>query len=529
MRQSYCSKTLCISALSGAIALTLACGGAINNSGVHSSLKGTANPLVAQVTVSSGCMGQSMVEFGPDTTYGRSTSWTPVPGKYQPVTILVAGMRASTTYHMRTQTQCSGSTTNVAGGDMTFATGALPSMPLPTLTVTRPSPSTSSPENTGIEMITVASGNVPAFFTDRDGNVIWYYLTGPNSSPYVFKLLPNGHMIVMVTSNPVGTTVGISSLQEIDLAGNLVRRLDIPTLDQRMQAAGIDFAPDNFTHDLFPLDNGHLILLVNFTKSVTGLQGYSGAQAVVGDALVDLDENWNPVWAWNSFDYLDVNRHLNGLPDWTHGNGVGYSPADGNLFLSLRHQSWVLKIDYSNGTGTGNILWRLGYQGDLALTVNGVPSSDPSLWFSFQHFPVFIGQNGPTTTLGVWDNGDNRVLNPQGVICGPPPVYNVPCHSVATIFQIDDGAKTADLAWADAPGLYSLWGGSMNQLPNGNVEFDANSPTGPSGLITGSIVQEVTQTSTPQVVWQMEVGPTTTNAYRAYRFPSLYNGITWQY
>jgi len=69
----------------------------------------------------------------------------------------------------------------------------------------------------------------------------------------------------------------------------------------------------------------------------------------------------------------------------------------------------------------------------------------------------------------------------------------------------------------------------MNQLPNGNVEFDANSPTGPSGLITGSIVQEVTQTSTPQVVWQMEVGPTTTNAYRAYRYPSLYNGVTWQY
>jgi len=336
-------------------------------------------------------------------------------------------------------------------------------------------------------------------------------------------------MIVMVTSNPIGTAVGISSLQEIDLAGNLVRRLDIPTLAQRMQAAGMDFTPDNFTHDLFPLDNGHLILLVNFTKNLTGLQGYTGTQPVVGDGLVDLDENWNPVWAWNSFDYLDVNRHLNGLPDWTHGNGVGYSPADGNLFLSLRHQSWVLKIDYSNGTGTGNILWRLGYQGDLALTVNGVPSSDPSLWFSFQHFPVFIGQNGPTTTLGVWDNGNNRVLNPQGVVCGPPPVYNVPCHSVATIFQIDDGAKTADLAWVDAPGLYSLWGGSMNQLPNGNVEFDANSPIGPSGLITGSIVQEVTQTSTPQVVWQMEVGPTTTNAYRAYRYPCLYNGVTWQY
>lgn len=529
MKQSYCSKVLCISALSADIALTLACGGAISNTGVHNSLKGTTNPLVAQITVSSGCIGQSMVEFGLDTSYGRSTSWSAMPGKYQPVTILVAGMRASTTYHMRTQTQCAGSTSNITSSDMTFQTGALPSMPLPTLTVTRPSPSKSSPENAGIEMITVSSGQVPAFFTDRDGNVIWYYITGPNSSPYVFKLLPNGHMIVMLTSNPVGTTAAISSIQEIDLAGNLIRRLDIPTLYQSMQAAGFDFAPDNFTHDLFPLDNGHLILLVNFGKNFTDLPGYPGTVRVIGDALIDLDENWNPVWAWNSFDHLDVNRHLLGLPDWTHGNGIAYLPSDGNLLLSLRHQSWVLKIDYSNGAGTGDILWRLGYQGDLALTVNGVPSTDPSQWFSFQHFPSFISQTGPTTTLGVWDNGDNRVLDTSGAICGAS--SNVVCYSRATIFQIDDGAKVADLSWSYLPGggMYSLWGGSINQLTNGNVEFDVNAPANPTVPNSGSIVQEVTQTTSPQVVWQMVIGPSTLNAYRAYRYPSLYNGVTWKY
>src|SRR5579872_3747274 len=530
MRQSFCSKLLCIVALSVVTAFTFACGSAITHPAIESSVASTSNPLVAQVSVVSGCVGQAMVEFGPDTSYGRSTSWYAVPGKYQPTTIFVAGMRASTTYHLRSQSQCSGITESVASPDMTFATGPIPSsVPLPKLTVSRPTPSSSSPENSGIEMNTVPSGGVPAFFTDRDGNPIWYYSTGQNNSPYVFKLLPNGNIIVMVTTNPVGTTVGISSIREIDLAGNLIRELDISTLDQRMQAAGFDFAPDNFTHDLVPLDNGHVIVLVNYSKTLTGLIGYSGSQTVVGDGLVDLDENWNPVWAWTSFDHLDVNRHLSGLPDWTHGNGVAYSPVDGNLFLSLRHQSWVLKIDYSYGTGTGNILWHLGYQGDLALTVNGVPTTDPSEWFSFQHFPVFISQSGPITTLGVWDNGDNRVLNPEGVICGPPPVYNVPCHSRANIFQIDDNAKTADLAWSDSPGFYSLWGGNMNQLPNGNVEFDANSPIGPTGLITGSIVQEVTQTATPQVVWQMDVGPTTLNAYRAYRYPSLYNGVTWQY
>ncbi len=533
-------------------AVTVGCGANLHYvPGVQfKAIKTTNNPLVGQYTLLTalGCPGQVMVEFGPDTSYGRRTAWYPVPASSQTTTILVAGMKASTTYHMRAQAQaqCTLQTNSYSTGDATFTTGPLPSLPFPTITVTRPSPSASSPENAGIEMITVPSGLTPAFFTDRDGNPIWYYdVNQQNSSaaslslrrsdassstssfPYVFKLLPNGNMIVMVTDSAVAFTA-ITSIREIDLAGNLIRELDIPTLDKRMQAAGFDFAPDNFTHDFFPLDNGHVICLVNYSRNFVDLPGYPGSLAVAGDGLIDLDENWNPVWAWSSFDHLDVNRHLNGLPDWTHGNGVAYSPVDGNLLLSLRHQSWVLKIDYSNGTGTGNVLWRLGYQGDLALTVNGVPTDDPSQWFSFQHFPVVISQTGPQTVFGVWDNGDNRVLNIEGVICGPPPVYNIPCYSRANIFRIDEDAKVADLAWTDSPGFYSLWGGSINQLPNGNIEFDANAPVGAAANV-GSVVQEVTQTVTPQVVWQMEIGPSTSNAYRAYRYPSLYNGVTWQY
>jgi hypothetical protein len=436
-------------------------------------------------------------------------------------------MLPETTYHMRAHADWAGG--SWVDDDHTFTTGALPSsLTFPTMAVTRPSPSSSSPENPGIEMITIPSGKTPAFFTDRDGHVIWYYDVGASSFPYVFKLLPNGHMVVMITTSPVATSA-ISSIREIDLAGNVIRQLDIPTLQQKMHAAGFDFAPDNFTHDLLPLANGHLIVLVNYSVNFpNGVPPeYPTALDVVGDGLVDLDENWNPVWAWNSFDYLDVHRHLLGLPDWTHGNGVDYSPSDGNLFLSLRHQSWVLKIDYSNGTGTGTILWRLGYQGDIALTVNGLPSTDPSQWFSFQHFPVLVSQTGSQTTLAVWDNGDNRVQDTAGTTCGG--TSNVACYSRANVFQIDDSGKVADLTFSHLPGLYSLWGGSVNQLSNGNVEFDANAPVELSGSGVASMVQEVTQTATPQVVWQMAITPNTANAYRAYRYPSLYNGITWQY
>jgi arylsulfate sulfotransferase len=487
--------------------------------GVHQ----TQNPLVAEYDGSTSCAGAVRVEFGPTTSYGRSTAWYPSAGA-GPTSILVAGMQASTTYHMRQQTQCN-SGGGATGADLTFTTGALPSsVAFPTMTVTRPNPSATYPENPGIEMLTVTVENTPAFFTDRDGNPIWYYVVPQGYFPYTFKLLPNGHMIVSSTASITGTFD--STLQEIDLAGNLIREMDVGVLAQKMQEAGFDFAPTAYHHDLLPLANGHVVVLTYFAKDFTDLPGYPGTTAVVGDGLIDLDQNWNPVWAWNGFDYLDVNRHLNGLPDWTHSNGLVYSPDDGNILLSMRHQSWLLKIDYNNGAGSGNVIWKLGYQGDFALNVAGVPTDDPSQWFSFQHFPSFISQNGSETTLGIWDNGDNRVLNSSGAICGA--ASNVSCYSRGTVFQVDESTMTANLLWDDQQPLFGFWGGSINQLENGNIEFDLNDPTVPPAPNVYSQVQEVTQTSTPQVIWQMDIMAPWA-AYRAYRVPSLYNGVAWQY
>ena len=478
----------------------------------------TQNPLVAKYTIASACQGQGMVEFGPDTSYGRGTPWYPVPGHYQPITILVAGMRASTTYHMRSQVQCLGNT--LTNSDSTFTTGSLPPIAFPTLTVTRPNPSLSSIENPGIEMITIPSAGTPALFTDRDGNPIWYYDVGQANYPFTIKSLLNSDIILSIVRP------SDSVLQEVDLAGTTIHEMTIEALDQKMQAAGFDFFPGGFHHDVLPLDNGHLIVLTNFVKEFTNLPGYPGTTEVLGDGLIDLDQRWNPVWAWNSFDYLDVNRHLNGLPDWTHANALVYSPGDGNVLLSMRHQSWVLKIDYSNGVGSGKVLWRLGYQGDFALTQNGVPTDDPSLWFSFQHFPSLVSQSGPQTVLGIWDNGDYRVLDASGATCTiPGPPF---CYSRATIFQIDESAMVANLFWDDAPGYFSEWGGNINQLANGNVEFDVNDPQILPAPNVASEVQEVTQTSNPEVVWKMDFfEPYST--YRAYRVPSLYTGVTWQF
>jgi hypothetical protein len=68
----------------------------------------------------------------------------------------------------------------------------------------------------------------------------------------------------------------------------------------------------------------------------------------------------------------------------------------------------------------------------------------------------------------------------------------------------------------------AIWGSSIGILGNGDMEFDlttvANTPA--------SQVMEVTYPDSPQTVWQLNL--TGANAYRAFRIPSLYPGISWQ-
>ncbi|MGC1374411.1 MAG: aryl-sulfate sulfotransferase, partial [Candidatus Sulfotelmatobacter sp.] len=367
MKALFAVKAIMAMAVGTVCVLMAGCGAGSIPSLASGTVSASQNPLVAIYTLRESCPGQAMVEFGETTNYGRNTAWYPANG-YQTTAIEVAGMKASTTYHMHAQVQCANGTLTTP--DTTFTTGPLPSsLLLPGITVTRPNPSLSSTENPGIEMLTITYQGFPAFFTDRDGNVIWYYNVGTRMFPFAFKFLPNGNIVLCIAP---GVDSSASVIREIDLAGNTIQQVDIPTLQEEMAAAGFDFVPVAFHHDLLPLANGHVLAIVNSTKNFTNLPGYPGTIQVLGDGIVDLDQNLNPVWAWNGFDWLDIKRHLLGLPDWTHSNALLYSPDDGNLLLSIRHQSWVIKIDYNNGTGAGDILWRLGYQGNFALTVNGV-------------------------------------------------------------------------------------------------------------------------------------------------------------
>jgi arylsulfate sulfotransferase len=475
----------------------------------------TNNPLVAQYSIVVPDGGKAKIEFGPDTSYGLATWTQSALTGGGPVNLLVAGMKMSSTYHMR-------AIVDLAGGgqlqdvDHTFQTGALPADRMPQMTVQ--TSGTLAP-NPGVELLALVNTQtrpnpLVALVTDLEGNVIWYYDLDPNPTetgehaPFPIKLLPNGHMLVNVSN------VGL--LREVDLAGNTIREMTVPELNTRLSAAGYNFSVSAMHHDFALLPNGHIILLTEYDKDFTDLPGYPGTTTVAGDVLVDLDENWNPVWVWNTFDHLDVNRHPRGLPDWTHGNAVIYSADDGNLLYSSRHQSWVIKIDYEDGKGNGDILWKFGYQGDFTLD-----SRAPAAWMYGQHNIHILSPN--TTgifTLGAFDNGFIRVLDDTGDLCGT--TGEPACYSRVPFFQVDEATHTAHVNWEDSNLPYSAALGSIELLANGDVEFDEGFlPASPFN----SQVKEVTQEASPQTVWELDV--TGQAGYRIFRIPSLYPGVQW--
>jgi arylsulfate sulfotransferase len=501
---------------------TVGCGGGsttTSRSELHTSRLGqtqlvpTANLLVAQYTVSTSAAGSVSVQFGPDTKYAFTTSPQLIPQGGGTVTLLVAGMKQKTLYHMRAVVAYEDGTKEV-DEDHTFQTLTLPPERLPKIQVTIPPGLTPTP---GVELLSLIGGvanQLVALALDPAGNIVWYYDYNELSAvPDLTKLLPNGHMLMIVyLPGPPDRT----AIREVDLAGNMIRQFDSSQLSQKLHDAGYNIQIYSIDHDVLSLPNGHLLLLTTDTRVYTDLPGYPGQTTVSGNAIIDLDASNNPVWVWDAFDHLDVNRHPMYFPDWTHANSLFYSPDDGNLLFSLRHQHWVLKIDYANGNGAGDILWKLGYQGDFTLD-----SHSPSDWFYAQHYANIVSPN--TTgdfSLALFDNGDFRVLDDDGTQCsetGPPQ-----CYSTAAIFEVNESTMTASRKWSYTT-PYSFWGGVTQVLSNSNVFFNE---TAPADLdLKSSRVMEVTQDANPTVLWQLEIDGQ--NSYRTIHLPSLYPDVQW--
>jgi arylsulfate sulfotransferase len=481
----------------------------------------TPNPQVVAYSIYLPAPGSVRVQFG---TQNRMTSQqtTPSPNGGM-VHVYVAGMLSHTTNQMHALVTLNNGA-SFTDTEHNFTAGGAPTTS--PIQISNPSGGTPQP---GVELFDTVIPHTEAqlFAADLQGNVLWTYRYQGSTADAIqaARLLPNGHFLVLISflsslppkklsSLPSGT---IDVIREVDLAGNTVNELSLARLQQALTAHGYTVTLQGFHHDLLPLPNGHIMILADMRVPYTDLSGYPGTTSVLGDVLIDVDKNFNPTWVWSAFDHLDVNRHPMNFPDWTHGNAILYSTDDHNLLFSMRHQNWIVKIDYQDGSGSGDILWRLGPGGDFKL----VGGTDPTDWFYAQHGPSFLSKNTTGVfQLGVMDNGDDRQF-PANVVCGQP--AQPPCHySTAPVFQIDEAQMTATLLsnYTPPPSLYSYFGGDVNPLTNGDIEVDF------CAVQTGAVVQELSEsTGTTEVVWQATTPAA--SQFRVQRLASLYPGVQW--
>jgi hypothetical protein len=354
----------------------------------------------------------------------------------------------------------------------------------------------------------------PAYATDLAGNLVWYYepLAVDGGAGNLTRPLEGGTMLAILDNELLKGQV----LREIDLAGNVVRETSAGRVSWLLALRGED-PITSIHHEAIRLANGHTLVFGSVERILTDVQG-PGPVNVYGEMVIDLDENFQVAWTWNAFKKLDPARMAilgevcasegGGCPplfknstanDWLHANSINYLPGDGSLILSLRHQDWVIKIDYRNGEGSGDVLWRLGEAGDFAIVD---PNNDPWPWFSHQH----DARMWPDGSLVLFDNGNTRVE-------GPNPV---PGNSRGQVYRLNEQTMTATLVENFNLGGYSFALGSAELLLNGNYHFNSGILDGPPNPKAWSI--EVSRlTNRPIAIFESQGA-----SYRSFRLQGLY-------
>lgn len=543
----------------------------------------TANPLVALFSAPS-CAAGSTMRVAWQEQSGGPTSVTNWVGCHPPATMTfeVAGMYPSTAYNMFEQTKTGSKITT--GSTLTFTTAALPTgVPFPTFSVSTTAP-TGDPNPVLLHNpITFGTGTIyPDMATDLNGKIIWYYQSKDvTKSDVLTRPLVGGGTLTLQDDFAWDPTVTQEQfLRQVDLAGNIVRETNMGAIQQELIALGaVDggsctgitnpvvgtACAGSFHHDAIQtLPNGYMAALLSVERIYpAGTQGDTSGKPVdiIGDMIIVLNANWQVVWYWDSFDptgggngypELPITRtaplgetcgvNTSGCPptfllganiaplahDWLHANSLYYWPNDGaatsapgDIIWSSRHQDFVFKIDYKDGAGTKNILWRMGptvagAAGDF--TFDNI-YNDPWPWFSHQH--DFGIENGGTGVSTMFDNGDTRISTNLGLgaSCGP---YD--CDSRGMAINFNESTKVVTPVVSFDLGGYSTAMGSAQTLSNGNYFFENPIVVVLSKGATFGFSMEVGPTpAAPQlgaadVVMDLS-GP---QHYRGWQMPSLY-------
>jgi Arylsulfotransferase (ASST)/Secretion system C-terminal sorting domain/Bacterial Ig-like domain len=313
---------------------------------------------------------------------------------------------------------------------------------------------------------------------NNDGSVAKYKKLAGLSAD--FKVLPDGNLSYANLIQFYGT-YGIVSWIVADTSLNPIDTIQ----------CGNGYQSD--MHDFLLLPNGHS-LLIAYDPEPVDMSPYGGdpSATVIGAVIQELDASKNVVFQWRSWDYLPITDSYIDLTtqsvDLIHANAIE-TDLDGNILLSMRHLSSIIKINRQ----TGDIMWILGGKQNQFTFLNENESNAPN-YFSFQHDVKML----PDGNLTLFDNGNQHSPN----------------YSRAVEYKLDEQNKIVDLAWQyrHNPDIYSMAMGSVQRLSNGNILIG----WGYSGFTGSAVLTEVHPDNSTALEMSLPLGQA---SYRVYKFP----------
>ena len=392
---------------------------------------------------------------------------------------------------------------SISGQAVTFATGLVPAG------IEAPSVLQAASATASEGILLQAPLYQPAIATDLNGALLWF---GP--SDLTFLTIPAAGGTFLGLLSP-GTGPEHEVVRRFDLVGMTVQETNVARVNEQLAALG-KRAISGFHHDARSLPGGRTVLLADVEQILTDVQG-PGPVDVIGDMILVLDEDLQVAWTWDTFDHLDTSRravlgetclafagcathYLSAdANEWTHGNSVEGTP-DGALLYSTRHQDWLIKIDYQDGAGNGDILWRLGKDGDFTYD-----SDEPYPWFSHQHDATY--ESGSRSTITLFDNGNTR----RGVDPGG--------SSRGQAIELDEEHRIARLVLNAELGVFSSALGSAQKLLDGSYAFDAGFVSDPDGAFGAAAFSIQIDPPGNQVVSSIKLPEP---VYRSFRVTDLY-------
>lgn len=386
---------------------------------------------------------------------------------------------------------------------------------------------------------------------DATGQVVWYAQTYSSLSDV--RLSAAGDIRFILGNSGIVDTSALG----VALRGWYAVGASPPSSPPTLPAGFVPVAADTIHHDAIELPNGHILALSTESKPIgkATCATYDKDYDVVGDVVIEVDPATGAIVRRVSmFDLLDPCRRADAAfkgtfwastygdksADWTHANGLAFDAGRNAVFVSSRHQDWVIAYRHEDDAGgkAGSLLFKVGAQGDFALAGEG------ARWPYHQHSPKIL----PGGNLMLFDNGTTRPGTVDTDLAKLP-------ASRAVEYALDTsgppGTWTATQVWEfgshdvryvdtstgtpiDVP-YYASIIGNAQPTADGTVLVTEGALTEPA---TGQVFEttakksarifEVTKDAEARVVFDMRVrDPAATTfygylSYRAIRIPTLY-------